>query len=74
VCGEGVAYSGGYDLVWEEKSEDYWTIIKEMMEGYRELGLWGTIVRTCCGPEDPVWHMCPDKLLQMNKIFLGEDA
>lgn len=73
VCGEGVAYSGGYNLVWEEKSEDYWTIIREMMEGYREMGLWGTIVRTCCGPEDPVWNMCPEKLLEMNKIFLGEE-
>ena len=73
VCGEGVTYSGGYNLVWEEKSEEYWTLIKEVMEAYREMGLWGTVIRTCSGPEDPVWHMCPDKLLEMNKIFLGEE-
>jgi hypothetical protein len=72
VCGEGVTYSGGYRLIWEEKSEEYWMLVKEMMQGYRELGLWGTVVRTCSGPEDPVWNLCPEKLLEMNRIFLGE--
>ena len=72
ICGEGVSYCGGYDLIWEETSEEYWLLIKEMMESYRDAGLWGTVVRTCCGPEDPVWKMCPDKLLEMNKIFLDE--
>lgn len=70
VCGEGVTYSGGYDLVWEEYSEEYWILVKEMMETYREMGLWGTVVRTCCGPEDPVWKLCPEKLLEMNRTFL----
>ena len=70
VCGEGVTYSGGYNLVWEETSEEYWTIVKEVMLAYREAGLWGTVIRTCCGPEDPVWNMCPEKLLEMNNTFL----
>ena len=39
---------------------------------YRDAGLWGTIVRTCSGPEDPSRNLCPEKLLRMNKIFLGE--
>ncbi len=70
ICGEGVSYCGGYDLVWEERSDTYWEIIAYMMEAYRKAGLWGTVVRTCCGPEDPVWNLCPDKLLEMNRIFL----
>ena len=72
VCGEGVSYCGGYNLIWEETSEEYWTLIREMMQTHREVGLWGTVIRTCCGPEDPVWNLCPEKLLEMNKIFLEE--
>ena len=72
VCGEGVTYSGGQKLLWEEKSEEYWTLVAEMMRAYRDAGLWGTIVRTCSGPEDPSWNLCPEMLLRMNKIFLGE--
>lgn len=74
VCGEGVSYCGGYQLTWEETSEDYWQIMREVMAVYRDLGLWGTVVRTCCGPEDPVWRLCPEKLLEMNRIFLGEES
>ncbi|MBO5286115.1 MAG: hypothetical protein J6B16_04375 [Clostridia bacterium] len=73
VCGEGVTYSGGYKLLWEEKSEEYWELVKEMVILYREAGLWGTVIRTCSGPEDPSWNLCPQKLLEMNKIFLGND-
>lgn len=73
VCGEGVSYSGGYKLMWEEKSDEYWTLVGEMMRAYRDSGFWGTVVRTCSGPEDPSWTLCPEKLLEMNKIFLGED-
>jgi hypothetical protein len=74
VCGEGVTYSGGYKLLWEEKSEEYWTLVREMLKAYRELGLWGSVVRTCAGPEDPVWNLYPERLLEMNRIFLGEDS
>lgn len=74
VSGEGVTYSGGYDLVWEEHSDAYWMLVKEMLETYREMGLWGSVVRTCCGPEDPCWTVCPEKLLEMNRTFLGEDG
>lgn len=72
VCGEGVSYNGSYHLIWEETSEEYWKLLEEMMISYREAGLWGSVVRTCCGPEDPVWDLCPEKLLEMNRIFLGE--
>ena len=72
VCGEGVSYCGGYTLVWEETSADYWQLIQEMMAAYRKLGLWGTVVRTCCGPEDPVWTRCPEQLLAANRAFLGK--
>lgn len=73
VCGEGVTYSGGYALIWEEYSDSYWTLVGEMLKTYREMGLWGSVVRTCCGPEDPCWTLCPERLLKMNRIFLGEE-
>lgn len=73
VMGEGVSYSGGTALIWEEYSDEYWMLIKEMFQTYREIGLWGSVVRTCCGPEDPCWTLCPEKLLEMNRTFLGED-
>jgi len=71
VCGEGVSYNGSYDLLWEETSQQYWCLLADVMKDYREAGLWGTVVRTCCGPEDPVWTLCPEKLLELNRIFLG---
>lgn len=69
ICGEGVTYSSGNELVWEE----YWQMVREMMKAYRDLGLQGTVVRTCCGPEVPCWTLCPDKLLEMNNLFLYEE-
>lgn len=74
VFGKGVTYSGGYKLLWEEKSEKYWIPVREMLEAYRGAGLWGTVVRTCSGPEDSVWHLYPEKFLEMNCFFLGEDS
>ena len=72
VCGEGVSYNGSYALLWEETSEVFWRLMADVMRDYREIGLWGTVIRTCCGPEDPVWTLCPEKLLELNRIFLGE--
>ena len=69
VSGEGVSYSGSYHMIFEEYSETFWSIVSEMMKLYRSLGLWGTVVRTCCGPEDPVWYSHPEKLVEMNRIF-----
>jgi len=71
ICGEGVSYCGSYDVIWEETSEEYWDIMREVMVAYRNLGMWGTVVRTCCGPEDPVWKRYPEKLLELNQIFLA---
>ena len=72
VSGEGVSYSGTNALVFEEYSETFWGIMREMIDCYRSLGLWGTVVRTCCGPEDPVWRTHPDKLLEINERFLKD--
>ena len=72
VCGEGVTYCGAKALLWEERSEPYWALVEHMIRRYRECGLWGTVIRTCCGPEDPVWRMCPDKLRRLNRLFLGK--
>ena len=70
VCGEGVSYSGSYALVWEEYCPEYWELLRHTMLENRRLGLWGSVIRTCCGPEDPVWNSHPDKLRELNALFL----
>lgn len=72
VCGEGVSYCGAYDLHWEENTSEYWELLKQMAVRYSKMGLWGSIVRTCCGPEDPVWHSHPERLLEINEAFLKD--
>ena len=73
VCGEGVSYCGSYSLRWEENCPEYWELLKEMALRYRKMGLWGSVVRTCCGPEDPSWYTHPEKYIEINNIFLGRD-
>ena len=70
VAGEGVSYVGSKMLQWEECSELYWRLLAEMMTVCRKAGLYGTVIRTCCGPEDPCWHARPDTLRQLNHLFL----
>ena len=72
VCGEGVSYIAAKDLQWEEKSESYWQFVKEGLALYKEAGLWGTVIRTCCGLEDPCWYAYAHKLLELNKFFLAD--
>ena len=69
VCGEGVTYCGSTLLQWEEHSERYWQMLGSMVKEYREAGLWGTVIKTCCGPEDPCWHCRADDLLRLNRLF-----
>ena len=71
ISGEGVTYCSNKKLTWEEENEDYWEIIKIMMQKYKDMGLWGTIIKTCCGPEDPSWHLCKDKIKELNESFLA---
>lgn len=74
VAGEGVSYVGCKMLQWEECSEQYWLLLEHMMKAYREAGLWGTVVRTCCGPEDPCWDARPETLKRLNRLFLEGDV
>ncbi len=71
VCGEGVTYCSSQKLVWEENSEEFWDILKIMIKKYKEIGLWGTLIKTCCGPEDPSWELCKDRLKELNEMFLA---
>ena len=71
VCGEGVSYPPSKELVWEEYSEKYWELVKEIVERYAESGMWGTVVRTCMGPEDHSWNSAKDKIQSINRAFLG---
>ena len=70
VCGEGVSYICSKNILWEENSEEYWRFVKEGLDLYKKAGVWGTVIRTCCGPEDPCWELCADKLLKLNQFFL----
>ena len=70
VCGEGVSYICSKKILWEENSEEYWRFVKEGLDLYKKAGVWGTVIRTCCGPEDPCWELCADKLLELNRFFL----
>ncbi len=72
VCGEGVSYIGHKELIWEEKSETYWKLVEEAIKKYKEFGMWGTVIRTCMGPEDPSWYMCADRIKKLNKMFLED--
>ena len=38
---------------------------------YKETGLWGTLLKTCCGPEDPSWELCKDRIRELNELFLA---
>ena len=71
VCGEGVSYICSKHILWEEHSEEYWRFVKEGLELYKKAGVWGSVIRTCCGPEDPCWDLCADKLLELNRFFLA---
>ena len=70
MCGEGVTYCSSKYVLWEEKSERFWEMVRLAMDRYRETGLWGTVIKTCCGPEDPSWDLCRDRLLELNTRFL----
>lgn len=73
VCGEGVSYICSKNILWEEKSEAYWNFVKEGLDLYKKAGVWGTVIRTCCGPEDPCWYTCADKLYELNRFFLEDN-
>ena len=70
VSGEGVTYCSCQKLHWEEKCEEYWEIVKYAVKKYKEIGLWGTLIKTCLGPEDPSWELCKDKIKEINEMFL----
>lgn len=72
VCGEGVSYIAAKAIMWEEKSDTYWSLVKYGIQKFKEAGMWGTVIRTCMGPEDPAWDMCKDKILEINRYFLED--
>ncbi len=72
VSGEGTSYIGSKELLWEEHSEIFWKLVEEVAKKYRDEGVWGTVVRTCMGPEDPAWNLVPEKIARINRLFLGD--
>ena len=72
VSGEGATYIASKKLLWEEHSTLCWKLFEEVAKKYKEIGMWGAVVRTCLGPEDPAWYLVPDKILKVNKAFLDD--
>ena len=70
VCGEGVSYICHKEILWEEHSANYWALVKHGLSLYKKAGVWGSVIRTCCAPEDPVWSSHPEKLRELNEYFL----
>lgn len=70
VSGEGFTYCGSNLLHWEESSEAVWHLMALTLRRYREEGITGTVIRTCCGPEDPSWNLCADRIRELNQAFL----
>lgn len=71
VLGEGVSYCADARLRWEERCDAYWDVVEHAARTCRIRGLWGTVPRTNCGPEDPTWHEYPERLKRVNEVFLG---
>jgi len=46
--------------------------VKYGLDLYKKAGVWGAVIRTCCGPEDPCWTLCKDKLTELNRFFLED--
>ncbi|MDD3155749.1 MAG: hypothetical protein PHS41_12875, partial [Victivallaceae bacterium] len=72
ILGEGITFCGSNHILWEEKSDCYWSFLEYAVTCYRKAGLWGCALRTCCGPEDPSWTMRKDEILRLNRLFLAE--
>ncbi len=72
VVGEGVSYIGHKELLCEEHSARYWRMLEYMVRQYREAGISGCVLRTCCGPEDPCWNRNAEQLLRLNRLFQKE--
>jgi hypothetical protein len=70
VVGEGMTYCPLPEMRWEEKSSDYWELVKLNANLLAKQGCWGAMLRTNSGPEDPVWQEYPEKLHQANTAFL----
>ena len=73
MLGEGASYCADHRLRWEERSDAYWEVVEHAARTCREHGLWGAVVRTNGGPEDPVWHEYPERLQRANAVFLGKN-
>jgi len=63
-------------LVWRPRIRScaHWEVVEHAARAYREHGFWGVVARTNSGPEDPVWHECPERLQRVNAVFRGREA
>ena len=66
---EGITYCGNNFISWEENHPRYWEFLDYAVDCYHKVGLDGCVIRTCCGPEDPCWYKCKDRILHLNRKF-----
>ena len=57
VMGEGGSYCPAKSLLAEEHCDAVWEMFRRQADILRTEGLWGTVVRTTSGPEDPSWSL-----------------
>lgn len=71
ACGEGVTYCGSYALLWEEHCPAFWDLVEYALRRYRDAGVWGSVIKTNCSPEDPGWNLCEERIRRCNGITMG---
>lgn len=69
LMGEGCSYIGSNFLQWEEKSERYWQLVEYAARQSRKHNIWGSVIRTCSGCEDPSWNLCKENYQKVNAIL-----
>lgn len=69
VMGEGGAYCPANALLAEERCDGVWEMLFKQSGILRRAGLWGTVVRTPSGPEDPSWNLRADDYVRINDEF-----
>lgn len=70
VMGEGGSYCPAKALLAEEHCDDVWEMFRRQAVILRQSGLWGAVVRTTSGPEDPSWTLRADDYRQINGMFV----
>jgi len=71
VMGEGATYCASPTLAFERDSRNFWMLLKEQMEYFRETDVWGTVITTTHAPgRSAAWGPCKELYAELNAEFL----